>query len=67
MNLHSPRDVDGNPTRPCRAKPSLVYPHMSFCREERGRAYRQSGGGCVGGPTLQIFDLARKMDMEGQT
>ena len=25
---------------------------------------RQSGGGCVAGPSLQIFDLARKMDME---
>ena len=66
MNLHSSRDVDGNPTRSCR-KPSLVYPHMSFCRKKEDVHGLTEWRGCVAGPSLQIFDLARKMDMEGQT
>lgn len=38
---------------------------MSFCREERGRTDRQREAEAVASPTLQIFDLARKMDMDG--
>ena len=68
-NFHSPCPPSRNPvTRPRRAKPSLVYPHMSFCREERGRTDRRTDArtdGRTESATDQIFDLARKMDMDG--
>ena len=41
---------------------------MSFCREERGRTDRRTDGRADGrteSATDQIFDLARKMDMDG--